>query len=48
MYCDRYFYVYIMSNRSKTLYAGITSNLVKRVFQHKTHAFERIHITLQG
>ena len=40
MHCDRYFYVYIMSNRSKTLYTGVTSNLVKRVWQHKNRAFE--------
>jgi putative endonuclease len=40
MHCDRYFYVCIMSNRSKTLYTGGTSNLVKRVWQHKNHAFE--------
>ena len=35
----RYYYVYIMTNRSRTLYTGITSNLSKRVFQHKTGAF---------
>ena len=29
-------YVYIMSNhRRKVLYTGVTSNLVKRVFEHK-------------
>src|SRR5512143_1435269 len=33
-------YVYIMTNRSKTLYTGITSNLEKRVWQHKNHEFE--------
>ena len=37
---DHYYYVYIMSNRSKTLYTGLTSNPVKRVFQHKNHVFE--------
>jgi putative endonuclease len=31
----RFFYVYIMSNRSKTLYVGVTNNLVRRAFQHK-------------
>jgi len=30
----RYF-VYIMSNKSRRLYVGITSKLFKRVFQHR-------------
>jgi len=29
------YYVYIMTNRSKTLYTGVTSKLEKRVFEHK-------------
>ena len=29
------YYVYIMTNRSKTLYTGVTGNLEKRVFEHK-------------
>jgi len=28
-------FVYIMSNRSKTLYTGITGNLIQRVRRHK-------------
>jgi putative endonuclease len=31
----RQYDVYILSNRSKTLYIGITSNLYRRVWQHK-------------
>ena len=31
----RCYYTYIMSNRSKTIYTGMTNNLHKRVFQHK-------------
>ncbi|HEV2699923.1 MAG TPA: GIY-YIG nuclease family protein, partial [Terriglobales bacterium] len=29
------YFVYIMSNRSKTLYTGVTNNLDHRVWQHK-------------
>ena len=40
MYSEKWFYVYIMTNRSKTFYIGITSNIRKRIFQHKTGVFE--------
>jgi putative endonuclease len=33
----KFYYVYILTNRSKTLYTGVTSNLESRVFDHKNH-----------
>jgi predicted GIY-YIG superfamily endonuclease len=29
------YFIYIMSNRSKTLSAGVTNNLIRRVREHK-------------
>jgi putative endonuclease len=37
---QKLYFVYIMTNRSKTLYTGVTNGLVKRVHQHKTHVNE--------
>ena len=33
---DRCYYVYIIANATRILYTGITNNLVRRVWEHKT------------
>jgi putative endonuclease len=34
------YYAYIVASRSRTLYVGITSDLMKRVWQHREGVFE--------
>lgn len=35
---ERTYFVYILSSRSRNLYVGVTGDLTRRVWEHRTHA----------
>ena len=38
---DKDYYVYVLaSQRNGTLYVGVTSNLIKRIWEHKNKAID--------
>ncbi len=37
---EHHYFTYIVASQSHTLYIGVTSNLLKRVFQHKWKEYE--------
>ena len=41
-------YIYILTNRPNgVLYVGVTNNLVRRVFEHRSGFVERLHQTIR-
>ena len=39
-HCPRAYYVYILTNRSGTLYIGVTGNLPERIREHKEKKYD--------
>jgi len=37
---ERQYYVYMLASKTRRLYVGITSDLERRVWQHRTKAIE--------
>ena len=37
---ERTFYVYLLASKSRRLYVGVTNNLERRLYEHKSKQFE--------
>lgn len=37
---NKQYYIYILSNKNSTLYIGVTSDLVKRIYEHRNNLFD--------
>ena len=37
---DRQYYVYLLSNRTRRLYVGVTNDLERRIYEHKSRLVE--------
>jgi len=38
---EKYYFVYIVTNKKRgVLYTGVTGNMIKRIYEHKTNVFE--------
>jgi putative endonuclease len=42
---EGYYFTYIVASRSRTLYIGVTGNLLRRIFQHKRKTYEGFSAT---
>lgn len=38
MHQTKTYFVYILSSKSRAIYIGVTSDLIGRIYQHRTHA----------
>jgi putative endonuclease len=39
---EHYYFVYILSNRSRTLYIGVTNDLLRRINEHREAVYDRL------